>query len=64
MKRISGYITEELFSDIEEEAKRESRRITPMISLLLRNAINERKRKRKKIPAQHNPADLGTSNPK
>ncbi len=34
MKRISGYISEELFSEIEEISKRENRKVTPMIAIL------------------------------
>lgn len=47
MKRISGYISEELYLEIEEISKRENRKITPMISILLHMAVKEKNRKRK-----------------
>lgn len=47
MKRISGYIPDELFLEIEDIAKKENRKVTPMISLLLQLAVKEKTRKRK-----------------
>lgn len=49
MKRISGYITEELYAEIEEIAEKENRKVTPMISLLLQLAVKEKTRKRKSV---------------
>lgn len=47
MKRISGYISDELYAEIEDIAKRENRKVTPMISILLQQSVKEKKRKRK-----------------
>lgn len=60
MKRISGYITDDLYKSIEEIAERENRKITPVISLLLHQAVKERLRKRngrQKGNTEHNPTD-------
>lgn len=47
MKRISGYISDELFASIDDIAKRENRKVTPMISILLQQAVKEKNRKKK-----------------
>lgn len=65
MKRISGYIPDELHSDIEEIAKRDIRSFTATISLLLQQAVKERNRKRvrdKKDDIRHNPSDAHQNN--
>lgn len=61
MKRISGYITDELYSEIQEISDRENRKFTPMISILLQWAVKEKNRKRKhaKSNIEHN-----SSNPR
>lgn len=61
MVRISGYISEELYNSIEEIAKRENRKFTPMIDLLLQLAVKEKNRKRnaKKISSKHNTTNVG-----
>ncbi len=46
MVRVWGYIPEELHSEILEIAKREQRKETNVISLLLQSAVKERLRKR------------------
>ena len=46
MKRISGYIPDDLYSEIEEIGKKENRKIAPMITLLLQLAVKEKTRKR------------------
>lgn len=45
-KRISGYISEELYNQIIEIAEKENRKFTPMIDLLLQLAVKEKIRKR------------------
>lgn len=48
MKRISGYINEDLFAAIHEVAKLEKRKFTPTIEILLEYAIKQKNRKRVK----------------
>lgn len=61
--RISGYITEELYKEIEEIAKRDNRKFTPMISILLQQAVKERNRKRaKKDNSQYNSPNMVQGN--
>jgi len=64
MKRISGYITDELFSEITEITERENRKFTPMISLLLQLAVKEKNRKRngKKVSISDNTSNARKSN--
>lgn len=64
MKRISGYITDELFSEITEITERENRKFTPMISLLLQLAVKEKNRKRngKKVSISDNSTNPRKSN--
>lgn len=64
MVRISGYISEELASSIEEIAERENRKFTPMISILLQLAVKEKNRKRnaKKDNSEHSAGNLGSGN--
>ena len=62
MKRISGYVTEELYLEIEEISKKENRKITPMISILLQLAVKQKNRKRngrKENNTEHNTPNLG-----
>ena len=47
MKRISAYISEELFLQIDQMAKAETRSVNSMITILLEKAIKEKLRKRK-----------------
>lgn len=64
MKRISGYISDELYSEIEEIAEREQRKVTPMISLLLQSAVKEKNRKRnaKKVHIGYNASNVHPNN--
>jgi hypothetical protein len=64
MKRISGYISDELYNSIEEIAERENRKFTPMITLLLQLAVKEKNRKRhaKKDNLEYSAGDMGKSN--
>jgi len=64
MKRISGYIPDELYSDIEELCKRENRKIAPMITMLLQLAVKEKTRKRnaKKIHISDHATDEHQNN--
>lgn len=64
MIRVSGYISEELNSDIKDIAKRENRKFTPMISLLLQLAVKEKNRKRfaKKDNSSYNTSDTRSGN--
>ena len=64
MKRISGYISDELHSSIEEIAKRENRKFTPMIDLLLQLAVKEKNRKRdgKKVHTGRNASNVHQNN--
>jgi hypothetical protein len=64
MKRISGYISDELHSSIEEIAKRENRKFTPMIDLLLQLAVKEKNRKRdgKKVHTGRNTSNVHQNN--
>jgi len=62
MKRISGYVTEELYLEIEEISKKENRKITPMISILLQLAVKQKNRKRngrQENNTEHNAPNLG-----
>lgn len=47
MKRISAYISEELFSQLEEMSKSEKRSVNAMLTILLEKGIKEKLRKRK-----------------
>lgn len=60
MKRIWSYIPDELHSEIEEIAKRESRKLNAMITLLLQLAVKEKNRKRngKKVHTERNTTDV------
>lgn len=64
MKRISGYISDELFLEIEEIAERENRKFTPMITLLLQLAVKEKNRKRngKKVHISDHSTNISQSN--
>ncbi len=46
MKKISGYIPDELYQGIAEIAERESRKFAPMVTILLQQSVKERNRKR------------------
>jgi hypothetical protein len=64
MKRISGYITDELYDEIVDISKRDKRKFTPTIDLLLQQAVKERNRKKNanKIHIQNKSADSRKSN--
>lgn len=64
MNRFTISLAPELYSEVDQIAKKNRHSLSVTVSLLLHNAINERKRKRKKVSAKHNPTDMGTSNPK
>lgn len=59
MKKLSGYIPDELYNEIAEIAGRESRKIAPMVTILLQQAVKERNRKRnaKKVRISDHTAD-------
>ena len=46
MKKISGYIPDELYLEICEIAKKDNRKVAPVITILLQQAVKEKKRKR------------------
>lgn len=60
VKRIWGYVPEELYNDIQEIADREFRKLNPMITLLLQLAVKEKNRKRngKKVHTGRNTTDI------
>lgn len=64
MKRIWGYVPEELYNDIQEIADREFRKFNPMITLLLQLAVKEKNRKRngKKVHTRRNTTDIYQDN--
>ena len=64
MKRIWGYVPEELYNDIQEIADREFRKFNPMITLLLQLAVKEKNRKRngKKVHTERNATDIHKNN--
>ena len=45
--QISATLDKELYKEVEEMAVKESRSISSMVSVLLRQAVNQRLRKRK-----------------
>lgn len=47
MKKISGYIEDELYEAIILLAEKEKRKFAPMVSILLQVAVKEKTRKRK-----------------
>ena len=65
MKRISGYISEELHEAICQMAAKEKRSVVYMIDILLQSAVKEKTRKRnaKKDSTKHNSANVGESYP-
>jgi hypothetical protein len=63
MRRISGYIQDELYEEIVDISKRENRKLAPTISILLQYAVREKNRKRqKKSYFTGNPYDMGKGN--
>lgn len=62
MNRFTVSLEQDLYNEVAKIAEKNKHSLSVTVSLLLHNAINERKRKRKKVPAQYNSANMGTGN--
>lgn len=62
MNRFTISLEPELYDEVQKMSKKNKHSLSVTVSLLLHNAINERKRKRKKISSEYNPSNVGTGN--